>query len=398
MHIRSVKDVDVSEQRVLVRVDFNVPLSAAGQVSDDTRIEAALPTIQYLLDHKARVILMSHLGRPQGKVKPELSLRPVAAHLGQLLQQPVAFAADCVGPVAQEAVAALRPGEILLLENLRFHAAEEANDPAFAAQLASLGDIYVNDAFGTAHRAHASTEGVTHHVPLAAAGFLIEKEVAFLGRALQEPERPFVAVLGGAKVSDKIAVVQNLLGKVDSLLVGGGMANTFLAAQGKQLGRSLVETDRIALAQEILQAAAEQQVDIHLPVDAVVAASLEAESGQVVSVEQVPAEAMVLDIGPETVRRYAAVLASAKLIVWNGPMGVFERPAFAAGTNALAEAVAAADAVSIVGGGDSAAAIVQAGLAESITHISTGGGASLKFLEGKELPGIRALLKRESGG
>lgn len=395
MHIRSVKDVDVSEQRVLVRVDFNVPLSAAGQVSDDTRIEAALPTIQYLLDHKARVILMSHLGRPQGKVKPELSLRPVAAHLHQLLQQPVAFAADCVGPVAQEAVAALRPGEILLLENLRFHAAEEANDPAFAAQLASLGDIYVNDAFGTAHRAHASTEGVTHHVPLAAAGFLIEKEVAFLGRALQEPERPFVAVLGGAKVSDKIAVVQNLLGKVDSLLVGGGMANTFLAAQGKQLGRSLVETDRIALAQEILQAAAEQQVDIHLPVDAVVAASLEAESGQVVSVEQVPAEAMVLDIGPETVRRYAAVLASAKLIVWNGPMGVFERPAFAAGTNALAEAVAAADAVSIVGGGDSAAAIVQAGLAESITHISTGGGASLKFLEGKELPGIRALLKRE---
>lgn len=390
-----IKDVVVADKRVLVRVDFNVPLTAEGQVSDDTRIVAALPTIRYLVDQQAKVILMSHLGRPKGKIDPKFSLQPVAARLSELLELPVAFAADCVGEVAQAAVAKLAAGEVLLLENLRFHAAEEKNEAEFAEQLAKLGDIYVNDAFGTAHRAHASTEGVTQYLQPAACGFLLEKEIKFLGEALANPARPFVAILGGAKVSDKIAVVQNLLSKVDSLLIGGGMANTFLVAQGKQLGKSLVETERVTLAKELLEQATRQGVQLHLPIDAVVAPSLDSESAQVVSIDAVPAEAMVLDIGPATRKHFAALLTDAKLIVWNGPMGVFERVNFAAGTRSLAEAIANTQAISIVGGGDSAAAIAQAGLADAITHISTGGGASLEFLEGKELPGVAALTERD---
>lgn len=389
-----VKDVAVAGKRVLVRVDFNVPLTEAGQVSDDTRIVAALPTIRHLTDNQAKVILMSHLGRPKGKVDPKYSLQPVATRLSELLGHPVAFASDCVGAKAEAAVAQMSAGEVLLLENLRFHAEEEKNEAGFAKQLAALGDIYVNDAFGTAHRAHASTEGVTHYLQPAVCGFLLEKEIKFLGTALADPERPFVAILGGAKVSDKIAVVRNLLGKVDSLLIGGGMANTFLAAQGKELGQSLVEKDAIPLAEELLAQAAEQRVQIHLPLDAVVAPALTAESGQTVPIDAVPQDEMVLDIGPATRQYFAAVLADAKLIVWNGPMGVFEREHFAAGTRALAEAVARSHAVSIVGGGDSAAAIAQAGLTDAITHVSTGGGASMEFLEGKELPGVAALSER----
>ena len=390
-----IKDIVVADKRVLVRVDFNVPLTAEGQASDDTRIVAALPTIRYLVDQQAKVILMSHLGRPKGKIDPKFSLQPVAARLSELLELPVAFAADCVGEVAQAAVAKLAAGEVLLLENLRFHAEEEKNEAEFAEQLAKLGDIYVNDAFGTAHRAHASTEGVTQYLQPAACGFLLEKEIKFLGDALANPARPFVAILGGAKVSDKIAVVQNLLSKVDSLLIGGGMANTFLVAQGKQLGKSLVETERVTLAKELLEQATRQGVQLHLPIDAVVAPSLDSESAQVVSIDAVPAEAMVLDIGPATRKHFAALLTDAKLIVWNGPMGVFERANFAAGTRSLAEAIANTQAISIVGGGDSAAAIAQAGLADAITHISTGGGASLEFLEGKELPGVAALTERD---
>lgn len=389
-----VRDVAVADKRVLVRVDFNVPLTEVGQVSDDTRIEAALPTIRYLVENRAKVILMSHLGRPKGKVDPKYSLRPVAARLGELLGRSVAFASDCVGEVAEAAVAQMSAGDVLLLENLRFHAAEEKNEADFAKQLAALGDVYVNDAFGTAHRAHASTEGVTHFLQPAVCGFLLEKEIKFLGSALADPVRPFVAILGGAKVSDKIAVVQNLLGKVDSLLIGGGMANTFLAAQGKELGQSLVEKDAIPLAQDLLAQAAEQGVQMHLPLDAVVAPALTAESAEIVPIDAVPSAEMVLDIGPATRQHFAAVVADAKLIVWNGPMGVFERENFAAGTRALAEAVAHSQAISIVGGGDSAAAIAQAGLTDAITHVSTGGGASLEFLEGKELPGVAALNER----
>ncbi|NLY53635.1 MAG: phosphoglycerate kinase [Firmicutes bacterium] len=395
MNTLSVKDIAVAGKRVLMRVDFNVPLTADGQVSDDTRIVAALPTIRYLVENKAKLILMSHLGRPRGQINPALSLAPVAEHLQGLLQTKVSFVPDCVGPVAEAAVAELGEGEVLLLENLRFYAEEEQNDAAFAKQLAALGDVYVNDAFGTAHRAHASTEGVTHYLQPAVCGFLLEKEIKFLGNALENPERPFVAILGGAKVSDKIAVVKNLLGKVDHLLIGGGMANTFLAAQGKSVGKSLVEEDRIPLAQELLELAVEKGVGIHLPVDAVVAPALSATSGQVVPIDEVPVDSMILDIGPATQQQFATVLAMAKLIVWNGPMGVFEQAAFAAGTQSIAEAVAKVDAVSIVGGGDSAAAIAQAGLADSITHISTGGGASLEFLEGKQLPGIVALSQRK---
>ena len=387
---KTIRDIDVKGKRVLVRVDFNVPLNQ-GKVADDTRIRAALPTIQYLMEHGARVILMSHLGRPKGKVKEELRLTPVAERLAELLDKPVAMAVDCVGEEVETAVDRLRPGDVLLLENLRFHPGEEANDPEFVSRLASLGEVYVNDAFGTAHRAHASTEGVAHHLP-AVAGFLMEKELNFLSKALERPEHPFVAILGGAKISDKIGVVDNLLGKVDTLLIGGGMANTFLKAQGHQVGQSLVEEESLPLAQELLDKAGRKLV---LPVDVVVADRFDAEAqSKIVSVEEVPADWRILDIGPATVERFAQELYTAKTVVWNGTMGVAEFPRFAAGTEGIIEMLAEGQATTIVGGGDTAAAVQQAGLAEKMTHVSTGGGASLELLEGKVLPGVAALADR----
>jgi len=389
----TLKDLEFNNQRALVRVDFNVPLQD-GRVTDNTRIRAALPTIRYLLDHNARVILMSHLGRPKGKVKEELRLDPVAKELERLLEQPLKKINDCIGPEAQTAVNALKPGEVLLLENLRFYPEEEKNDPDFARKLASLADVYVNDAFGAAHRAHASTEGVAHYLP-AAAGFLLQKEIEVLGKALADPERPFVAIIGGAKVSDKISVIRNLLNKVDTLIIGGGMANTFLKAQGYAMGKSLVEEDQVTLAGELIAAAAAEGVKMLLPRDLVVAQRFKADAAhQVVTVNAVPDGWMALDIGPETARAYANALAGARTVVWNGPMGVFEMEAFARGTEVVARAVAAVDGMTIVGGGDSVAAVEKLGVAEKIGHISTGGGASLEFLEGKALPGVVALTEK----
>jgi len=391
MNKKTIRDVPVAGKRVLVRVDFNVPLEG-GEVRDDTRIVAALPTIRYLVDQKARVILASHLGRPKGKVAPEFSLRPVARRLGALLGMPVAFAGDCVGPDAEAAAAALNPGEVLMLENLRFHAEEEANDPEFSRKLAALADLYVNDAFGTAHRAHASTAGVAAYLP-AVAGFLMEKEIDYLSRALEAPKRPFVAILGGAKISDKIGVIQNLLGKVDRLLIGGGMANTFLKAQGYDVAASLVEEDSVPVAQGLLE---QGEGKILLPTDVVVADAFAADAqAKVVPVGQVPAGWRILDIGPETVQAFSEALRGAKTVVWNGPMGVFEFPRFAEGTFAIAHALAKLPkAITIIGGGDSAAAVEQAGVAGKMSHVSTGGGASLEFLEGKTLPGVAALADR----
>lgn len=388
MNKKTIRDVDVKNKRVLVRVDFNVPLDDQQHVTDDTRIRAALPTIRFLRDQQAAVILMSHLGRPKG-VTPKLSLAPVAARLSELLGAPVIMAQDCIGAAVEQAAKQLKPGEVLLLENLRFYAEEEKNDPAFARQLASLGDIYVNDAFGTAHRAHASTEGVTHYLP-AVAGFLMEKEIDFLGSALENPKRPLVAILGGAKVSDKIAVIERLLGLADTLLIGGGMANTFLKAQGVEVGQSLVENDKLDVAKELLQKGGAKLV---LPVDAVIADAFAADANsKVVPVDQVPADWRILDIGPATVKAFKQHLKGAKTVVWNGPMGVFEFPAFAKGTFAIAEAMAALKgATTIIGGGDSASAVEQSGVADKVTHISTGGGASLEFLEGRTLPGVAAL-------
>ena len=387
---KTIRDTDVKGKRVLVRVDFNVPLDQ-GKVADDTRIQAALPTIQYLVEQGARVILMSHLGRPKGKVKEELRLTPVAERLAELLGRPVAMAVDCVGEEVETAVDRLRPGDVLLLENLRFHPGEVANDPEFVSRLASLGEVYVNDAFGTAHRAHASTEGVAHHLP-AVAGFLMDKELKFLSRALENPEHPFVAILGGAKISDKIDVVDNLLSKVDAFLIGGGMANTFLKAQGHQVGQSLVEEEDLPLARELLDKAGRKLV---LPVDVVVADRFDAKAqSKIVSVEEVPAEWRILDIGPATVERFAQELYTAKTVVWNGSMGVAEFPRFAAGTQAIIELLAEIQATTIVGGGDTAAAVHQAGFVEEMTHVSTGGGASLELLEGKTLPGVAALADR----
>ena len=389
MNKKTIRDIDVKGKRVLVRVDFNVPLSE-GAVSDDTRIRAALPTIQYLLDGEAALILCSHLGRPKGQAVNDLRMDPVAQRLSELLDRPVTKLDDCVGPEVETAAGAARPGDLILLENTRFHPEEKQNDPAFAAQLASLADLYVNDAFGSAHRAHASTEGVAQHLP-AVAGFLMEKELEFLGSALASPRRPFVAILGGAKISDKIGVIENLLGQVDALLIGGGMANTFLQADGYDVADSLVEEGSIDTARGLLERAGDKLV---LPVDVTVADRFDAGAfSQVVTVSAVPPRWRILDIGPRTLELFQERLASAKTVVWNGPMGVFEFPKFALGTEAVARMLAALPgATTIIGGGDSAAAVKRTGLAGEMSHISTGGGASLEFLEGKTLPGVAALL------
>lgn len=389
MHKKTIKDIEVTGKRVLVRVDFNVPMEN-GQVTDDRRIRAALPTINYLLDHDAAVILMSHLGRPKDAPDPNFAMDPVGMKLGELLDRPVKKLDDCVGPAVEAAVKAMQPGEVILLENTRFHKAEKKNEPEFSAQLAALGQVYVNDAFGSAHRAHASTAGVTDTLRPAVAGFLLEKELEYLGGALANPTHPFLAIMGGAKISDKIAVIESLLSKVDSLLIGGGMANTFFVAQGHDVGSSLVEAEAVDVAKKLLAEYAEKLI---LPVDCVVAAEFKAEAeAKVVPVDEVPAGWMILDIGPATIAHFANRLAAAKTVVWNGPMGVFEMPRFAEGTFAIAKALAGlAGATTIIGGGDSAAAAEQSGLADKMSHISTGGGASLEFLEGKTLPGVAAL-------
>ena len=391
MNKKTVRDVDVRGKRVLVRVDFNVPL-ADGAVTDDTRIREALPTIRYLLEQGATVILASHLGRPKNRMVDSLRMDPVARHLSRLLDYPVTKLDDCVGPEVEAAIRAARPGDLFLLENTRFYAEEEANDPAFAAQLASLADLYVNDAFGSAHRAHASTEGVAHYLP-AVAGFLMEKELTYLGHALTSPQRPFVAILGGAKISDKIGVITNLLNRADSLLIGGGMANTFLKAEGYQVADSLVEDASLAMARSLKKQAGERLV---LPVDVVIADRFEADAfSQVVAVGNVPSGWRILDIGPRTLELFQERLTGARTVVWNGPMGVFEFPKFAQGTEAVARMLAVLpEATTIIGGGDSVAAVQRAGLADKMSHISTGGGASLEFLEGKTLPGVAALLDK----
>jgi len=374
-----------------MRVDFNVPVKE-GRVFDDARIKAVLPSINYLLEQEAALILCSHLGRPGGQVRAELSLRPVADHLGKMLDVPVSFAQDCIGPLAQEAAASLEAGRVLVLENTRFHKGEKSNSPEMAASLANLADFYVNDAFGSSHRSHASTEGVAHHLP-GVAGFLMEKEIRYLSEALKDPARPFVAILGGAKISDKIEVIRNLLDKVDKILIGGGMANTFLQASGHDMAASRVEDEAIQTAKELLELAADQLV---LPLDFVIADKFAEDANhKIMPISDVPKHWMVLDIGPETIATYREVIERAATVVWNGPMGVFEMPAFANGTFALAKALASSSAQTIVGGGDSASAIHQSGLADQITHISTGGGASLSMLAGKTLPGLAALQDKE---
>ena len=391
---KTVGDLECDGRRVLVRVDYNVPV-AGGEVTDDTRIAASMPTLRYLLQKGARLVLMSHLGRPKGGPDPKASLRPVRTRLARLLRQDVAWADDCVGAVAEAAAGALAPGGVLLLENLRFHAEEEKNDPGFSQALARLGDAYVNDAFGTAHRAHASTVGVTRHLHPAVAGFLMQKELDYLGRALEQPRRPFVAVLGGAKISGKIDVITALLARVDRLLVGGAMMFTFLKAQGRSVGRSLVEDDRLEAARAVLADAARRNVELVLPVDCLAATAADGSApARVRAVDQIAADEMGVDIGPQTVTLFAGKLADAKTVVWNGPMGIFEVPAFATGTLAVAAACAPLreqGAVTVVGGGDSVAAVQQSGLAERFSHLSTGGGATLEFLEGRELPGVAAL-------
>jgi phosphoglycerate kinase len=387
MNKKNVRDIDLDGKRVLMRVDFNVPM-AEGVVTDDKRIRAALPTIKYVLDHGASLILMSHLGRPKGGPDPEFSLKAAADALSVLLDRPVKMAPDSVGPEVVAMALALQPGEVLMLENVRFHKEEEKNVPEFARQLAALGEVYVNDAFGSAHRAHASTEGVAKYLP-AVSGFLMEQELEYLGRATDNPAHPYVAILGGAKISDKIAVIENLLAKCDTLIIGGGMANTFLAAKGYDMADSLVEAEAVATAKDLLAKGGDK---ILLPVDAVVADKFDAEANmQVVDVDKVPTGWRVLDIGPKSIAAFSDVLKNAKLVVWNGPVGVFEFPRFAEGTFAIARVLADGSAVTVIGGGDSASAVKKAGVAKKMTHVSTGGGASLEFLEGKELPGVAAL-------
>ena len=391
----SIRDLDLRNRRVFVRVDFNVPIEN-GAVSDDTRIRASLPTIRYALEHGAAVVLASHLGRPKGQVNAKYSLKPVSSSLAALLGLPVEFATDCVGAAAKSVVDKTGPGGVTLLENLRFHPEEEKNDPGFAKQLAELAELYVNDAFGAAHRAHASVEGITHHVPKAAAGLLMEKELEYLGRVLTSPERPLVSILGGAKVSDKLEVIQNFLGRVDRLVIGGAMAYTFLKARGVPVGRSLVEDDKLDVAREIEAITLSRRLQFGLPIDHVVTRSLDSPTDVETLDIGDPAigDGMGVDIGPKTIEHYSTMIRDAKTVVWNGPMGVFEKPAFANGTNAVARVVAGVKGTTIVGGGDSIAAINQAGVADRITHISTGGGASLEFLGGRKLPGVEALAEK----
>src|SRR5512136_3064553 len=391
MNKKTVKDIDLKGKRVLMRVDFNVPMDK-GVVTDDKRIKASQPTIQYVLDQGAALILMSHLGRPKGAgFDPEFSLRPAAEALSKLLGRPVKMAPDCVGPEVEDLAKALKPGEVLMLENTRFHKGEEKNDLELAKQMAALGDVYVNDAFGSAHRAHSSTEGVARFLP-AVSGFLMEQELEYLGRATENPAHPYVAILGGAKISDKIMVVENLLGKCDTLIIGGGMANTFLAAKGYNMQDSLVETGSLETAKAIMAKAGDR---LMLPVDAVVADRFDADAAsQVVDVNKVPAGWRVLDIGPKSIAKFGEVLKAAKLVVWNGPMGVFEFPKFAEGTFAIAKLLATTGATTVIGGGDSASAVKKAGVSRQMTHVSTGGGASLEFLEGKVLPGVAALNEK----
>ena len=384
---KTVRDVEVGGKRVLMRVDFNVPLQD-GAITDDRRIRAALPTIEYLLEKGATVIAMSHLGRPKGQVVEDLRLTPVAARLSELLDRPVTKLDDCIGPDVERAVGQAQPGDVILLENLRFHAGEKKNDPEFAKQLAAVAELYVNDAFGAAHRAHASVVGVAEYLP-AVAGFLMEKELQALGGVLEAPEHPFIAILGGAKISGKIEVIDNLLPQVERLLIGGGMANTFFKAQGYPVGDSLVEDDVLDIAKQALEKAGDK---LMLPVDVVIADAFDAEANsKVVPVNQVPEGWRILDVGPETLQRFSEALSQARTVIWNGPMGVFEFPQFAKGTFAVAKTLAEIDATTVIGGGDSAAAVQQSGLASNMSHISTGGGASLEFLEGKTLPGVAAL-------
>lgn len=391
---KSIKDIDVAGKKVFIRVDYNVPMDKAGNITEDTRIRATLPTLKYLLDQNAGIIIASHLGRPKGSVVPEFSLAPVAERLSALLGKEVMVAPDCVGAETEALAKKLKPGQILMLENLRYHKAEEKNDPEFSKQLASLADVAVNDAFGVSHRAHASVAGITAYLP-AVAGLLMEKEIIFVGQTVANPVHPFVAIIGGAKVSDKIGVIENLLKKVDTLIIGGGMANTFLAAQGYNIGKSLLEADKVELAKSLIITAKERGVNLLLPTDVVIAEKFAADAQhKAVAVDAIDSEWMALDIGPDTAKAYAKSLEDAKTVVWNGPMGVFEMDAFANGTETVAKAVAASSATSIVGGGDSIAALEKTGLSNKITHISTGGGASLEFLEGKVLPGIAALADK----
>jgi phosphoglycerate kinase len=395
----AVSDLEVKGKRVLVRVDFNVPLDKkSGAIRDDTRIRASLPTIQHLVSKGARVVLMSHLGRPDGKVVPAMSLAPCAQRLSELLKKPVAMAKDCIGPEVEAQAEALQDGDILLLENLRYHPEEEANEAGFAKQLASLSELYVNDAFGTAHRAHASTEGVTRFLSPCAAGLLMLKEMEYLGKALESPERPFVAILGGAKISGKIDVIENLLDKVDTLLIGGGMMYTFYKAKGFEVGKSLLEAEKVELARSVMEEAKEKGRRFVLPVDVLVSDSLEPTAQtKVVAATAIPEDWYGVDIGPESIKAFSVEIQKAKTVVWNGPLGIFETEAFAQGTLAIAKALAEAtqkDVTTIVGGGDSAAAVAQAGLEDQVSHVSTGGGASLEFLEGKTLPGVAALTNK----